>query len=92
MSYTTDFSWNTSQMAALVIGARTEHDGEYRGLGYCGKHLDNSVEIPGNWSAVVDACSFETVPEPITMVLLGSGLLGIGGVGLLRRRKDGLVE
>lgn len=31
--------------------------------------------------------STEVVPEPITMVLLGSGLLGVGGVGLRRRRK-----
>ena len=30
----------------------------------------------------------EVVPEPITMVLLGTGLAGIGGVNLRRRRKD----
>lgn len=30
------------------------------------------------------------VPEPFTIALLGSGLAGIGGVGLFRRRKKGL--
>ena len=30
----------------------------------------------------------EVVPEPITMGLLGSGLVGVGGVGLRRRKKE----
>jgi len=34
-----------------------------------------------------DECYNNVVPEPITMVLVGSGLLGIGGAGLKRRRK-----
>jgi hypothetical protein len=30
------------------------------------------------------------VPEPVTMFLLGTGLAGMGGVGVLRRRRNGV--
>jgi hypothetical protein len=33
-----------------------------------------------------------TVPEPMTMLLLGSGLFGIGGVAIRRRRRDLDIE
>ncbi len=44
---------------------------------------------PGAW----DSGSYQpcvVVPEPFTIALLGSGLAGLGGVGLLRRRRKGL--
>lgn len=37
---------------------------------------------------VTSYAHFYSTPEPVTLVLLGSGLLGIGGVGLKRRRRD----
>ncbi len=45
--------------------------------GYTAKPSGSGVALPPN----------SVVPEPITMVLLGSGLLGVGGVNLRRRRK-----
>lgn len=50
--------------------------------GYFAKPSGTGVPVPPN----------SVVPEPITMVLLGSGLLGVGGAGLRRRRKEELGE
>jgi hypothetical protein len=42
---------------------------------------------PEDWGCASD---WATVPEPITMVLLGTGLAGVGGASMLRRRRRGI--
>ncbi len=52
-------------------------------------YLAFASETPGTNGALLDNVSFSsTVPEPSTFVLLGSALLGIGGLRRLRAKRN----
>jgi hypothetical protein len=54
--------------------------------------VDDVATVDARCGTTFDGGPDATIPEPITMVLLGSGLLGIGGLRLRRRRHDSLEQ
>lgn len=57
-----------------------------------GQQMLNGKSAKGSGSGYDPYPPTEVVPEPITMVLLGTGLAGIGGVNLRRRRRDAAMD
>lgn len=80
-SFTTTNSWSAkdAQVAWRVQGV-VARNGGYKGC--------RTSDQAGSWE---ECAPTQVVPEPVTMVLLGSGLMSLGGVGLIRRRRGTTV-
>lgn len=78
-TFTTSNSWSANQAEVAWLLQDVENPAGY--AEECGSN-------PGSGHRSFCAVT----PEPVTMVLLGSGLAGMGGFGVLRRRKKNDVE
>jgi hypothetical protein len=78
-TFTVNQNWDASNVA-FVIRGRNVNNPPGPVVECWTAPIPNAQQTPAN--------CFEVVPEPMTMTLLATGLVGIGGLGMYRRRRS----
>ena len=84
LSFTSGQIFDAESFDGLFVQAADQQYGEENYIPFNRGCTAGSVSAP--WWPACNVITHTVTPEPVTMVLLGTGLLGIGGVRLRRRK------
>lgn len=84
LSFTTSNGFNATGVGGVAVGLFAGSQATPQGDLICGENFDAGGRYP---ACNVLNQSFSVTPEPVSMALMATGLFGIGGVRLRRRKR-----